>query len=90
MVVVTNADGRAGVAVAAKAGATLPHLDRLGVAVLATGVILLGLGALAIGLGVPRQPLTAGRPSGTLLGARPIGGPGCRRRARHPPARSTC
>jgi hypothetical protein len=55
MVVVANADGRTGVKVAAKAGATLPHLDSIGVAVLASGVILLGLGALAIGLGVPRQ-----------------------------------
>ena len=55
MVVVTNADGRTGVDVAAKAGATLPHLESIGVAVLAGGIILLGLGALAIGLGVPRR-----------------------------------
>jgi hypothetical protein len=55
MVVVTNADGSTGVQVAAKVGATLPHLDSWGVAVLAAGVIVLGLGALAIGLGVPRS-----------------------------------
>ena len=54
MVVVTNADGRTGVEGAAKAGATLPHLDTWGIAVLATGVMLLGFGAMAIGLGVPR------------------------------------
>jgi hypothetical protein len=55
MVVVTNADGRTGVDVAAKAGATLPHLDDLAAAVLAAGVLLLGLGAMAVGLGVPRN-----------------------------------
>jgi hypothetical protein len=55
MVVVSNADGHPGLQVAAKAGATLPHLGSWGIAVLATGVMLLGFGAMAIGLGVPRN-----------------------------------
>ena len=55
-VVVMNADGSRGVAVDAKAAATLPHLTGIAAGLVTAGGVTVLLGALAIGLGVPRRP----------------------------------
>ena len=53
-VVAMNADGSPGLTVRASAGATVPHLDEVGAAVLASGVLLLGVGGIAIAVAVSR------------------------------------
>jgi hypothetical protein len=53
-VVAMNADGSPGLTVRASAGATVPHLDEVGAAVLATGVLLLATGGIAIAVAAAR------------------------------------
>jgi hypothetical protein len=47
-VVVLNADGAPGVAVEARAGATLPHVGAIGTALLGSGLVLLALGVVGV------------------------------------------
>ncbi|MFL6096991.1 MAG: hypothetical protein ACJ71Y_16185, partial [Blastococcus sp.] len=58
VLVVMNADGSAGVSVAARLGATVPALGGLAWGLLAVGLVLLLLGVLAIVLAIhrPRAP----------------------------------
>jgi hypothetical protein len=65
-VVAMNADGSPGLTVKANAGATFPHLKGVGVAVLVSGVLLLGVGALTIALAVPTESRAGRRPERRL------------------------
>lgn len=62
-VVAMNADDSPGLTVRASAGATVPNLDEVGAAVLASGGLLIGAGGIAIAVAVSRRTIDHDRRS---------------------------